>query len=434
MDHLTPVRLVGYESFVTRACEQPIVLRLEGVVNSRWDAQFDLYICRFLARALPRVKELRAPLKFFWSFDFRGTLSLPSLECLAVRSDSFSPGRGEAFSKSQVEAVLSAPSLTKLQLASMQWYQMDIYPTSRLTSLECWIGMNMGELVRPGTACPELKAMKIVVFDSRNENVDQPLLFPSLVSLDILSKLAEPPILLDRMMCPSLVTFAYATSKSDGRPNVDSRDVFVTSLIACVQRSQCTLRSFSLSLPHDILPSDHEWLQELLLISASVKSLGFTMRLESRGVDLPTLALYHLWSLLTIPSPIEGSVLLPRLDTVKMRVDDWTYAVNGGCHPGDLNRDIVGRFIKMAESRGRIAAPLHIATLRRAELVLLRTFQGKDAPEEDAAQRAMAHELNRRREVLVNSGMNCTIEEVLNERPRKRWGCGTGMLSQSLLD
>ncbi|KAL0577759.1 hypothetical protein V5O48_004217 [Marasmius crinis-equi] len=334
--------------------------------------------------------------------------------------DPVTPQEGKAYSQSQVEAVLAAPSLTNLGVGHMQWHTISSFPTSRLTSLECWTEIHMGELASLGATCRELKVMKIVVPNSTNQtSVGQPAVFPSLESPDIQSNLSDPSVLLSRMSCPSLIDFAFAAIISrapDSRPT----DAFVASLIAFVRSSRRTLRSFTLSIPHGILPSDHGWLRELLLLSTSVKFFNFTMSFKSHEVDIPpTSALYHLWSLLTIPSFTEGSVLLPHLDTVKMRVENWTYAVNDGDHPGDLSRDIIDRFVRMAESRSRVAVPLHVATLRCAELIFFRTTQMKDPREENAVQRAMAGELDRRREVLVDSGMNFTIEEVLNLR--RRW-------------
>ncbi|KAL0567901.1 hypothetical protein V5O48_014087, partial [Marasmius crinis-equi] len=419
---LSASNLPTLEAFLTKARGQPLRLRLEGNDGAGyyWDHNLASDIRRLLCRAFSQSQHLEISHTFLGSFNFEGeALSFPLLRSLTFGNHGLS--MDHHFTQAQIGALLSAPSLTKLFIDDLKMMGASNLP-STIMSLQCWEPLDIEDLDSVAHALPRLKELKITLEDNGvlEGHNNQPLAFPRLESLEIESDLADPAgLLLNRLIVPSLTNLAF----SFGQPISDEDDslprTFVSSLVGLLQRSGCSLRSFSLLSPFDDLSYDIDyrtrWISDILRLSPHLTSLSFTMVLPGNDIDILNSIFYRLWSLLTIPSPsnaasVDGSsALLPKLNAVKMEIVDYVHIVENE----DIDSNMIHQFLRMVESRTRRTVPPGVDVLRRAELVLVSTAQQGIVPKpmglDETEGAYFVDEFRRRRRALVEDGVGCSI-------------------------
>ncbi|KAL0563932.1 hypothetical protein V5O48_018124, partial [Marasmius crinis-equi] len=377
------------ESFLMKTRGQPLRLRIEGDadVSKRWGDGLADDIRIVLCQVFSQSQHLELPFRFLGYFDFQGqTLSFPLLQSLSS-APAYDFLIHRPFTGAQLSALLSAPSLTRLIVPELGITGASRLP-STITSFECTSSVDIEDVDSIADAFPSLKELKLslVDYEVSEERTERPLVFPFLESLEIQSGLSDPAdLFLNRLSVPSLTTLSLGLDKVLSGEDDILRGAIISALVGCLERSECSLRSLSLSSPYDDLSCgtnyDTKWISDILRLSPHLTSLDLTMILPENPVDIPNSTFYRLWSLLTISSTLnavsvdDNTFILPRLHTVKFEIVNHAPVVENE----DVDSDMVRQFLRMVESRTRRTVPPGVDALECAELACVTMGQPRKA-------------------------------------------------------
>ncbi|KAL0571019.1 hypothetical protein V5O48_010940 [Marasmius crinis-equi] len=403
LPYLTPSRLTKLGSLLTNARGYPLTLLIHGSLGHR-DDDFTSQIRMFLCEAFARSKHIGLHLHLLSSFDFQNRLSFPILQSLTVAS--FGGSDDSHFgSIPQVDAFFAPPSLTRLWLTDVMSVRGEALP-SALLSFTQGRAIGMDGLKCLAVHFPGLRNLTIC-FSGSKPYRGQPLIFPRLQSLKIEERSLDPFAVLNNITVPSLTDLTLSLAKSISQEGGSLSDACVSSLIGCLRRSACALRTLDLIMPEDDLLSRGETqISDFFLLSASLTSFSFTMKLPPECYDdLSDSTPYILFSLFTLPSPSNtgGRVtLLPSLQTLNVRIERFP-------QKEDDIAMLAGHFLRMAESRAKGTTPAHVATLDSAILVLDGETYMPSTSLGDTRYR-ITDEYERRRDALLKGGVRCSID------------------------
>ncbi|KAL0576765.1 hypothetical protein V5O48_005230 [Marasmius crinis-equi] len=374
------------QQVLERSGSRPLTLSIQrgswyqGVSSSRFIAP--------LRHAMSRASELHV------DYDFIGEEYLGEENDYGCLKALFLYMRGSygvtdryPFSKAQVRMLLQAPSLKRFWTDSFrEMARHDMFPSSAITDFSCGGGgvVKQEDIVKLFTKCPRIQVLSITLKPSSDRgDVSVPLVSQHLQTLTYSSDGPRTLAFLDSLTTPFLQELNLP---------LDAPAHIHRHFVEFLKRSRCILRVLGCTLPRELTADPSGW----SAILGRLRDLD-TLRVRVSGTLSWTgrSAFDVLCDVLTTAPPT-----LPNLRCfhVTAHGGDWKEL-----HAGEVDR-VITRWVVFAESRSPEHHGSQMVPLRRTELRFDSNRAWSDHPDV-----SISVELEKRREVLLSTGMECDI-------------------------